>query len=269
MALVRRLTNVVRAIEYGEPVHREDLDALKALVANYGQAPPAIARVLALGEWTGDEPGWGHFMWSGPVDRKTGIPIMYRWDGKKDVPVYKILWSICRSDACFGRPHKLPTCDARLCASPLCYMLSIPMHIDGRVETTDHKRFRRLDGHARKPIWAGESEVREGNRVPVCPQCRQPLGWSLREAGEHMGKQIACRYCEAADDDIRTSMGYLHPEKKYRWGREPSIYARNALVSEAEAREIERANELADADAELADLEALADASMEDDEPDE
>ena len=69
----------------------------------------------------------------------------------------------------------------------------------------------------------------------------------MTEMSEHMGKQVACRHCEANDDDIRTSLGLRNPDAAYRWAPKPNPYVERALISEAEAREIERNNAIADA----------------------
>jgi hypothetical protein len=238
--MIQHIHNVVWAIEHSDlssVVAPVDLDALKLLSARW--IPLAISRVTALGEWTGDAPGQGHFVWGGPTEAKTGVPVMYRWDGHKNVPVYKILWPYVRPDALVGRPRKLARCDNRLCASPLCYDVCVPMHVDGRPENTNHKRFRRLNGLARRPVYRGEVEMREGRWTPVCPQCRHPLGFTFAERDKFLRKQIVCRYCEADDDEARISAGLRKPDLAYRWEKQPNPYAMAALVSEAEAQRIE------------------------------
>ena len=263
LAITQHLMRVLQAIDYGETPSHQDVDVLRSLVTN--AAPPDIKRVLAQGNWTGALPGQGHFLWSGPTDRKTGIPIMHRWNGQKDVPVYKIIWSICRSDELVGRPRKLESCDSRVCASPLCYRIIVPMHVDGRPENSHNKRYRRENGLARRPIWHFEDmELRAGILTPVCHQCRQPTGFSSQDAALHVGKQVYCRFCEADDDDIRTSAGLRRPEPAYRWAPKVNPYVERALISEEEAQRIEARN--AHDDEILAQLEREADELMDEEE---
>lgn len=170
-------------------------------------------------------PSVTHWLWTGPANA-SGTPILWRYRGRKNVPVHRILWNIYRPDALtgeHGRLRRLRTCRFDpLCVAPICFELaatpmeaeslpdyfSQPPRLARQLASGDaDRRWHKvsvLEGLQDRYIYRGDDEVvacascGELNRRIVCPVGHIQTGdWTRDEDSRvaMLGRQYRCGTC--------------------------------------------------------------------------
>ena len=204
-----------------------------------------------------DPRGREHWLWTGPVRPGSGIPILYRWAGQKNVSVHRILWDALRPDlplAERARLRRLDSCAWETCVAPGCFEpASTPLEpqtlpdYDAQpvdlMRSLTYKQERRrskmamLDGIQDRYIYRGDTyDVRcpcgcgEIIRIPICPRAHVLVGeWTKTwdSLMQMMGRQYRCGVCTRESNAARELRG-----SRPRPGFRPTSPAHNNFEQE-------------------------------------
>jgi hypothetical protein len=157
---------------------------------------------------------------------------MHRWQGRKDVPIYRILWPELRADTLgrTERPRRNPGCARVECANPLCYERAIPMETAPfplamtRNASPRGRRGYKINrfGFTDQPIWRGEDWVAIADargtvhQYPACPRKHILSRPSAGQSEEWIGRQAYCPACHADLESIKLTMGLIQPRSSHR-----------------------------------------------------
>jgi len=181
----------------------------------------SLKRVLQQCTRLDDGHGRIHLLWAGPVRPDTGVPMLHRWGGKKNVPVHRALWAVLFDQEPVGYPRRLAECAYANCVSPMCFTVATPVEAGNLPEVMT--RGRRVDHNgqpvANYKVGAGAlagapffSDVyvfrpemgftllkltnADGVEfvVPTCP-CKHIIVQWLLDWHQHMGDRYRCHEC--------------------------------------------------------------------------
>lgn len=185
-----------------------------------------------------DPSGRPHWMWTGPVRPGSGIPLMHRWNGHKNVSAHRILWDELRLDSPLGersRLRRLDSCAWEMCVHPGCFELastplepqtlpdydSQPVRMSRSITGTVHRwsKSKVIEGVQETYRFQSESfkDVRcqhcdEINHFPVCPMGHLiDAAWATSgvwdDIVEHLGEPYRCSMCTRISHAARELRG--------------------------------------------------------------
>lgn len=204
-------------------MHR--LDELVKAIRDYGPG----------GQKRKDQRFKAHYLWLGPVRPGTGVPMLHRFMGHKNVSALRVLWVKENHDSLPSgtKMRRLQECVYPMCINPRCFTVAVPMQpaelpdyyaqperisrtIINREETRWWK-VAALDGVQDRYYYKGETyDVRctcgcgEILRLPVCPAMHiQNAEWARTPDGvaEMMGRQYRCSICTRLTSAARKLRG--------------------------------------------------------------